>query len=322
MDDVTMPGTEVLAKMRKVLGMPQAELAQRTGIERTVLSYWETGQKPLSEEQIDRVASVIQEETRRRAEEATILHAMMDVPAADRARQMRGLRLEWGVTQAELSAATGLGDNLLSMWEHGYVQLDQADLAKLSDALLIAINKRSAMLAWYLNPSELERRREALGISRKRLARHFNKPESWVIGLESGEVPLDEDIVTPIWEYIAGIEVEQGKQTELRSALSAPVRMAMTVEKPITLHKKERIVALQKKVVRLAAQNVELRKIADLAQEMNRNSSEANVLLTHLVSEMEEKIAAMQTTVGQMPATAERDQFVGLLNELMEVIEQ
>jgi transcriptional regulator with XRE-family HTH domain len=271
MAEVTMPGPEVLSKMRKVLGMPQAELAQRTGIERSLLSYWESGQKQLSDEQIDAVARVIHEESWRRSEEKTLPPAT-DVPvtSAERAHQMRQMRLEWGVTQAELSAATGLPDNLISMWERGYVQLDREELARLSDALTVAISKRSSMLAWYLNANEIER----------------------------------------------------GKVTELRAALSAPVRMTPPVEKPITLHKKERLAALKKKVGVQATQIVELRKIADLSQQMNRNTGEANVLLTHVVGEVEGKIAAMQANVSRMPASPERDQFVGFLNELVEVIEQ
>lgn len=325
MVEAVMPGPEVLVKMRRVMKLQLAAVAQRSGVNVSVLSRWENGKGELSADQIDAVARVIHEESWKRSEEGTLPKAT-DVSASciERGKQFRAKRLEWGVRQVRLSEATELPYNLISMWENGYITINDDEEAQLNDALQLAISTKSAMLAWYLNPRELQCRREALGVSRKRLARATGHGEDWLTKVEAGEIALDEDTSTPLWEYLATLEIEQGKQADLRAALRAPVRMEPDEPqlRPITFAKQERMAALKKKVGVQAAQIVELRKIADIAQEMNRNSSEANVLLTHVVGEVEEKIAAMQQTVSQMPPSTERTQFVKFLTELVEVIEQ
>jgi predicted transcriptional regulator len=298
-----------------------AAMSARTGIKRSLLSCWQRGQKELSEEQISAIARVIHEETWRRSQDglqpkgANVLASIVE-----RGREMRELRLKWGIMQKELSEASGISDYWICMFERGHVAFSLDAVTRLGDALEAAINKRRSQLSWYQNPLKLQRRRESVGVSRARLARHINKPESWLLDVEVGNVPLEGAVATLIWEYISSIEREQGKITELRAALSAPVKIETPPEPPLTTHKKAKLEALVKKVAVQAEKIQLLEKSLNIAERINNTDCERAALLHWQVTELEERLTAMEGMVCRMPPSAERDELARVLHAAQEEV--
>jgi predicted transcriptional regulator len=317
MAEVMMPGPETLIKMRRVMNLPLQAVAQRSGIHLSTLSRWENAKAELSDEQVDAVARVIHEESWKKSEQGNLPKATdVSADAAERGREFRAKRLEWGVTQLELSEATKLPHNLISLFERNYVEFDPEEEKRLNNALRLAIDTKSSMLAWCKNSGELQRRRENLGVSRKKLARATGHNEDWLTRVGAGEIALDEETANPLWEYLAELQIAHGKEGELRAMLSAPVRIELKEpeEKPISFAKKAKLTALQQQVSKLTEANKLLRKSLDISKQMYRNEGESLALRTWQVNELEERLTAMQKIVGKMPPGGEeREELTKLL---------
>jgi predicted transcriptional regulator len=323
------PGPEVLVKMRKVMGLRLAQVAQATGITINTLSRFERGMEELSAEQVKAIADYIAEVSLERSErDALPMATDVGLDSRERGQAQRQRRLGWGVKLYELSAAARMQQNLISMFEHGYIELDDDELKRVTDALTAVIDRKTSQLSWYANPAELEKRRTALGITRKRLARRFGRTESWVVGLESGTIALTEEISAPIWEYIAGIEADQGKTTELRAALSAPVAVEeglasashLTAEEPSAAYAAPPAGSGD---VPPGKQLAGLRKVNRIQGEMYRNSEQARVILSHIIEGVERELAALREfTEGGMAPGRERDELSRLVKNIEDVINE
>jgi predicted transcriptional regulator len=333
---IVEPGPEVLTKMRKVMGLRLAQVAQATGININTISRFERGLEQLSPEEIKAIADYIAEVSLERSERDA-LPAASDVGLDSRKRgqAQRQRRLAWGVKLYELSTAARMQQNLISMFEHGYVELDDEEFERVTEALTALIDRKNSQLAWYANPAELEKRRTALGITRKRLARRFGRTESWVVGLESGTIALTEEISTPIWEYIAGIEIDQRKQqghtAELRAALSAPVAVEeglasashLTAEEPSAAGVLCPAPPAGSGDVPPGKELAGLRKVNRIQGEMYRNSEQARVILSHIVEGVGRELAVLKEfTEGGMAPGRERDELSRLVKNIEDVINE
>jgi predicted transcriptional regulator len=294
--------------MRGVMGLAQAEVAARTGIDRWRLSRWETGYLELTPDELQVFSDFIHQVSLARSEAGTLPQA--DDVSADsrqRGRSFRQQRLSWAIRQKDVAEAAGLPDNLVSMWENAYCEMEEEEIQRLTAALTTLIDKQSSQLEWWQNPAELERRREALGVSRKRLARHCGQSEKWVSDLEGGHVPITPEISNKIWEYLATLEAEQGRTTELKAALTAPEPASEMLPYPLGSKSKLRaIIAQQKKVI-------------EIVKQQHKNAEEANVLLSHIVRELELQVAAAQKIA---VTSADGKQLAAIIGRCFDIINE
>ena len=137
---------EILRKMRRSLGLRQAWLAKQTGIYRTKLSEWERGRVELTADELQRVGDAIGAIVGERANIGTLPspEAAPSQSSVERGRTVADARRSWGITQAELARTAEMAEDVISLFENGYTELDPSELARVTKALTALINKKRA----------------------------------------------------------------------------------------------------------------------------------------------------------------------------------
>lgn len=302
------PTDRVLSEMRKRLGLSQLEAAQRSGIEQSKFSRWESHLLELSKEEVKALSDVIEQVMLERSEAGTLPPATtMDASAKEQGRIFRQQRLRWGIQQIELARAAKYSRHLISMWENGYVEMEPEEIEALGKVLASLIDNQNSVLQWWQDPGQLQKRREDLGLSRKRVAKHFGKPEKWVSDLEGGHVKITPEIADSLWDYLVELEQQQGKTVPLSAALSAPVIPSPRAALPaLTVTKQVRMKQLAEENRRLEALNANLQKSLRLHESMLVNQEELSTLRTGQVNSLAEKVDELEAAVSELPESVEK----------------
>ena len=113
---------------------------------------------------------------------------------------------------------------------------------------------------------------------------------------------------------------------QLRNALHAAPAAPLEEEKAEPLRASHILHALDrsnsKKVRKLEAIISEQKKIIAIRSEQYHNVAEASTLASHIIEQLEEKIALMRAKDNAMPSGDERAMLLGFIQQLTEVIEQ
>jgi hypothetical protein len=92
------------------------------------------------------------------------------------------------------------------------------------------------------------------------------------------------------------------------------------LEPPLTIHKKAKLEALVKKVAVQAEKIQLLEKSLNIAERINNTDCERAALLHWQVTELEERLTAMEGMVCRMPPSAERDELARVLHAAQEEV--
>jgi transcriptional regulator with XRE-family HTH domain len=137
----------MLLRMRKLLGLRQPQIAQATGIDVAQISRFENGHGELSREQVRRLADYLAAVTLERSEAATLPTTDdVSLSSQERGRALRDCRRTWGIKQYELAAEATMYMNLISMYEQGYIEFDEEEVKRVTDALNSLIAQKRAQL--------------------------------------------------------------------------------------------------------------------------------------------------------------------------------
>jgi transcriptional regulator with XRE-family HTH domain len=302
---------EVLAGMRRALGLRLHQVSKEIGVDVSQISRFEAGKAPLSEEKLNAYGDFLGQMAQQRSE-AQILppDPTVGISAREIGQSVRERRLAWGIGQNALAAAALIKPDTLSLAERGYVELDAEVWRRLNDVLNSMVRQKDAMLRWWEDPGRLEKRREQVGVSRRRLARHLGQTEEWLVDVEGGRIPLSPDDAAACFSYLGAVESSKGV-VPLKSMLHAP--LPTPSNNPQDLAKENR---------RLAELNALLRKSLKMAEKAHDKGEEAIALLEAVVEEIEEKLGKMQNIVAELPECKGRNKLIELVQNAIDVINQ
>ena len=305
------PDHEVLGGMRKALGLRLHQVSKKIGVNASQISRFEAGKAPLSEEKLKAYGDFLGQMATERSEAQTLPpDPTVGISARKIGQTVRAWRLAWGIGQNDLAAAALIKPDTLSLAERGYVELDAEVWKRVNDVLNSMVRQKDAMLRWWEDPGRLEKRREQVGVSRRRLARHLGQTEEWLVDVEGGRIPLSPGLAAACYAYLGAVESSHGV-VPLKSMLHAP--LPAPSNNPQDLAKENH---------RLAELNSLLRKSLKMAEKANDKGEEAIALLEAMVEELEEKVGKIGNVVAELPESKGRNKLIELVNSVIEVINQ
>jgi len=148
---------QTFSKMRRTLGVRQAELSKATGIDQAKLSRWENGHIEITPEETGKIVKALDAALVERSEKGIPL-SLGDLGYLEPSTSSKNLGksyAEWrrknSVTQQEVVdyinteiADGAMSASSISAFENGYCDLDKDDWANLSHALIELVNKKRA----------------------------------------------------------------------------------------------------------------------------------------------------------------------------------
>jgi predicted transcriptional regulator len=310
----------VLGRMRRALGLRQVQVAEATGIERSKLSRWETGQVELNEDEIVAYRDYIDQVTLERSESGGMARdTSVGETSRERGAAFRQTRLSWSINQAEVAQWAECPVNLLSMWETGLIELNSDRIARLAEALASFISGKQSQLKWFENPVEIRRRRIELGISKRKLGKKLGRTESWVTDLEGGKIAVTPEISEPIWKLLATLEVEKGMEPRTAEiSLSRPVTHCRP---PLSLAKSIRLKRMTEETKRLEAVNLQLKKACELNQKIAQKEEEISRHRALIINDAADKVDELDELVERISLGEDRDRMRQVLAEMKEIFE-
>ncbi len=144
---------KVLRKVRKDLGLRQGRLAELAGIHRSTISLWENGKVKLPDEAVLKISRAISEVMLARSEEQALPYPRAKNPVV--AKVLARRRREWRITQVELAHKLNLASDTISLWENGYVELEDSEEERLGEELDKLIEQKRVKLGLPAEKSEM-----------------------------------------------------------------------------------------------------------------------------------------------------------------------
>ena len=133
---MSKPDYQVFHEMRKGLGIRQIDLAQAAKVFQSKLSAWEHGRGGLNQDEILRVADALDAAIAQVADDGR-LKPSEKTPASDRSvkqgKTLADRRRAAQVTQQELAEKSRIPRSEVSLFETGYIELNDADRASLEE---------------------------------------------------------------------------------------------------------------------------------------------------------------------------------------------
>jgi transcriptional regulator with XRE-family HTH domain len=126
---------EFLAHARRRLRIPQARLAKQTGIAQAKISRWENGFLDITPEEREKIFSVLDEVMANKAASGDVYFPKMTEAEGATGASFADHRKAYGITQQELAIKANVPRSSLSLYENGYITLDEVPVSRLHNAL-------------------------------------------------------------------------------------------------------------------------------------------------------------------------------------------
>ena len=125
---------EQIRNARKESGLSQEEVASALGVERTVISKYETGAIPPSSEKIEKLSTILNTSFVIGLHDEELFYEL------NIGERIKELRLSAGLTQAQLAQKSGLAVGTIHQYENNKRVPTVFSLKKISDALNTQVN--------------------------------------------------------------------------------------------------------------------------------------------------------------------------------------